>query len=202
MVLVEVAPSDRPPVCRIMDHGKWKYQQKKKHKGRHSHDVQIKEVRIRPKTDPHDKSIKMSRAIKFLKEGDKVQFTMIFRGRERFHAERGLAILRSIAVELEEMAKVERSPSRMDGNKRMTMLLSPLKAPAPPKQPKAARPKPPPAGPKPPPAGPQPAPTGPQPAPATAPQAASPPPPAPPAAALSAEPSAPPPQGSAVRAEG
>jgi translation initiation factor IF-3 len=129
--LVEVAPTERPPVCRIMDYGKWKYQQKKKHKGKQSHEVQIKEVRIRPKTDENDRKIKMNRAHKFLGEGDKVQFTMIFRGRERFHLDRGLAMLKTISTELEQIAKVERFP-KMEG-RRMTMLLAPLKIPSKPK---------------------------------------------------------------------
>ena len=136
MDLVEVAPTERPPVCRIMDYGKWKYtQKKKKQKGKHGHEVQIKEVRIRPKTDPHDKAIKVNRAIRFLGEGNKVQFTMLFRGRERFHVTIGMDILNGIASELEVQAKVERFP-KMEG-RRMTMLLAPNKGgPAKPKPPK------------------------------------------------------------------
>lgn len=136
MDLVEVAPTERPPVCRIMDYGKWKYtQKKKKQKGKHGHEVQIKEVRIRPKTDPHDKAIKVNRAIRFLGEGNKVQFTMLFRGRERFHVTIGMDILNGIASDLEVQAKVERFP-KMEG-RRMTMLLAPNKGgPAKPKPPK------------------------------------------------------------------
>jgi len=83
--LVEVAPNVRPPVCRLMNYGKWKYNQKKNVK-RH-HEQQLKEVRLRPKTDTHDREIKVNRAIRFFKHGDKVQFTMVFRGRERFRRE-------------------------------------------------------------------------------------------------------------------
>ena len=124
MDLVEVAPTARPPVCRIMDYGKWKYAQKKKHKKHH--EQQLKEVRLRPKTDEHDRSIKVNRAISFFKKGDKVQFTIQFRGRERFHREIGLEILEDIAREFgEDKVKVEKRPS-MDG-RQMTMILAPVK---------------------------------------------------------------------------
>ena len=123
--LVEVAPTERPPVCRIMDYGKWKYAQKKKQKHRGGHEIQIKEVRIRPKTDDHDRLIKMNRAIKFLQKGDKVQFTMMFRGRERFHQDIGYRIFQEIKQELVDVAKVEREP-RMEG-RRMTMVVGPAK---------------------------------------------------------------------------
>jgi translation initiation factor IF-3 len=121
--LVEVAPNVRPPVCRIMDYGKWKYLQKKKsHK---SHEQQLKEVRLRPKTDDNDRRIKLKRAIIFFGKGSKVQFTMRFRGRERAHREVGFSILRSIADEFGERVKVERQPS-MDG-RNMVMILAPIK---------------------------------------------------------------------------
>jgi translation initiation factor IF-3 len=121
--LVEVAPTARPPVCRIMDYGKWKYAQKKKSKK--THEQQIKEVRLRPKTDTNDRRIKVSRAIRFFKKGDKVQFTIQFRGRERFHREIGFTILESILAEFGEKVKVERRPS-MDG-RHMVMVLAPVK---------------------------------------------------------------------------
>jgi translation initiation factor IF-3 len=123
MDLVEVAPNVRPPVCRIMDYGKWKYLQKKKTKK--SHEQALKEVRLRPKTDDHDRGIKLRQAEKFLKAGDKVQFTMRFRGRERAHREIAFASLREIADQLGEKVKVERPPS-MDG-RNMIMILSPVK---------------------------------------------------------------------------
>ncbi len=123
MDLVEVAPNVRPPVCRVMDYGKFKYMQKKKTKK--SHEQALKEVRLRPKTDDHDRQIKLKQAEKFLKAGDKVQFTMRFRGRERAHREIAFAALREIIERLGERVKVERPPS-MDG-RNMIMVLSPVK---------------------------------------------------------------------------
>ena len=123
--LVEVAPLERPPVCRIMDYGRFKYDQKKKSKTRTGHEVHIKEVRLRPKTDTNDRLIKMNRALKFLAEGHKVQFTMLFRGRERAHREVGLRLFDAILKELGDKVKVER-PARNEGA-RMIMLLSPVK---------------------------------------------------------------------------
>ncbi|TWT41110.1 Translation initiation factor IF-3 [Phycisphaerae bacterium RAS1] len=121
--LVEVAPTVRPPVCKIMDYGKWKYQQKKNQKKHH--EQQLKEVRLRPKTDDHDRDIKIARAIQFLREGDKVQFTMQFRGRERSHREIGMETFREILTEFGEHVKIERPPS-MEG-KNMVMIVSPGK---------------------------------------------------------------------------
>ena len=131
--LVEVAPQDRPPVCRIMDYGKWKYQQKKRHRGRSTHEVQLKEVRLRPKTDVHDRQVKIEHAREFLEKGHKVQFSMLFRGRERFHQGLGLQALLDIAKDLSELAKVERSP-RMEG-RRLTMLLGSARSARPSPQP-------------------------------------------------------------------
>ena len=128
MDLVEVSPNERPPVCRIMDYGKHKYNQAKKQKQRH-HEQKIKEVRLRPKTDPHDKGIKLKRAQGFLEQGDRVQFTMLFRGRERFHHEVGMAIFNDIIKELEPVAKVDRYPRAL--GRRMTMVLVPAKTPSP-----------------------------------------------------------------------
>jgi len=128
--LVEVAPTERPPVCRIMDYGKWKYQQKQKAKQQHSHEVHLKEIRIRPKTDPHDRGIKVKRARTFLLHNDKVQFTMLFRGRERFHKDVGRRAFDDIVESLADISKIER-PTKMEG-RRMTMVLTPGKAkPAP-----------------------------------------------------------------------
>ena len=120
--LVEVAPLERPPVCRIMDYGKWKYEQKKTQKHRTGHEVQLKEVRIRPKTDSHDRQIKIKRAIDFLEKGDKVQFTMMFRGRERFHREIGYEAFREIVEELSEVGKVERA-AKMEGRRRTRVMV-------------------------------------------------------------------------------
>jgi len=141
--LVEIAPQERPPVCRIMDFGKHKYLQKKKQKQGHAHELTLKEVRLRPKTDDNDRDIKMKRAIRFLGQGHRVQFTMLFRGRERQHRDIAIAQFQEIANGFAETAKMERPP-KFEG-RRMTMLLAPLKkAPKPqqPKQPKPAKPKP------------------------------------------------------------
>lgn len=122
--LVEVAPNERPPVCRIMDYGKWKYAQKKN--VRKHHEQQLKEVRMRPKTDLHDRQIKVKHALDFLRDGDKVQFKMVFRGRERAHREIGFETFNAIISELQEFVKVERPPI-MDGRD-MIMVLAPNKA--------------------------------------------------------------------------
>jgi translation initiation factor IF-3 len=121
--LVEVAPTVRPPVCRIMNYGKWKYLQKKNTKKHH--EQQLKEVRMRPKTDTHDREIKVKQAIKFLAEGDKVQFTMQFRGREQAHREIGYATFRSIIEELGARVKVERTP--LVEGRNMLMIVAPVK---------------------------------------------------------------------------
>ncbi len=124
--LVEVAPNVRPPVCRIMDYGKWKYQQKKKEAKAKSHSKQseLKEVRLRPGTDEHDMNIKMERTREFLEEGHKVQFTMMFRGRQMAHKNIGFDNFRKLADELSDVAKVEVSPRSM--GRRMTMIVAPL----------------------------------------------------------------------------
>jgi translation initiation factor IF-3 len=123
--LVEVAPNERPPVCRIMDYGKFKYEQKKKHSNASKqHQVQIKEVRLRPKTGDHDIDFKVKQAREFLTHKDKVKFTVIFRGRENAHHERGREMLDEIIVQLQDVAKVEKNPS-MEGGKSMTAVLTP-----------------------------------------------------------------------------
>ena len=124
MDLVEIVPNERPPVCRIMDFGKHKYQQSKKQKQRH-HEQKTKEVRIRPKTDEHDRKIKLNRAKRFLEAGDRVQFTMLFRGRERFRQDLGLQQFQEIVQDLQDIAKVDRAARAM--GRRMTMVLAPLK---------------------------------------------------------------------------
>jgi len=124
--LVEVSPTENPPVCRIMDYGKHLYERKKKMKqASQSHTVTLKEIRLRPKTDSHDRSIKLKHAREFLAEGNKVQFTMLFRGRERYHREIANEVFGEITRDLGESAKIERPPA-MDG-KRMTMIVSPQK---------------------------------------------------------------------------
>ena len=123
--LVEVSPNEKPPVCRIMDYGKSKYDQRKKQKQHKSHDQVLKEVRLRPKTDDNDRLIKMNRAKSFLESGYKVQFTMLFRGRERAHQNLALDKFNEIVDSFGETVKVERA-ARMDG-RRMTMVLAPVK---------------------------------------------------------------------------
>lgn len=123
MDLVEVSPNERPPVCRIMDYGKFKYNLKKKSKKQH--EQQLKELRMRPKTDEHDKNIRINQAMRFLSKGDKVQFKMMFRGRERAHQSIGFETFRSIIAHFGELVKVERHPT-MDGRD-LLMVLSPNK---------------------------------------------------------------------------
>ena len=124
---MEVAPTSDPPVCRIMDYGKWQYQQKRKireaHKKSQHHSTTLKEIRLRPETDKHDLDIKLNHAREFLEKGHRVQFTMFFRGRQMLHQDRGYEILNHIIESMEDLAKVER-PSRM-AHRRMTLLLVP-----------------------------------------------------------------------------
>ncbi len=124
--LVEVAPQSDPPVCRIMDYGKYKYDLKKKqHNAKsHRHEVEMKEVRIKtPKIGRHDLEIKINRAREFLHRGDRVQFTLRFRGREMAHQYLGREILNSIKAALEDVAKVERD-FRMEGRRLIMVLAS------------------------------------------------------------------------------
>ncbi|MHC4722135.1 MAG: translation initiation factor IF-3 [Planctomycetota bacterium] len=125
--LVEVAPTSDPPVCRIMDYGKWLYQQKRKvreaHKKHQYHSTTLKEIRLRPETDRHDLDIKLRHAREFLEKGHKVQFTIFFRGRQMLHRDKGYVILDEITEMLQDLAKVER-PGAMSG-KRMTLLIVP-----------------------------------------------------------------------------
>ena len=108
--LVEVAPNERPPVCRIMDYGKFKYQQKKRqHKG-HAHQVKLKEIRVRPKTGDHDIQVKVGKAREFLTHKDKVIVTVVFRGRELAHVEEGRRVIDDILLQLEDICKVESPP--------------------------------------------------------------------------------------------
>ncbi len=120
MDLVEVAPDARPPVCKVMDYGKFKYEQKKK--THHTHKTKLKEVRLRPHTDDHDYNVKLERAKRFLEKGDKVQLVLMFRGRQMVHKDLGRKLLERMVVDLQEVAKVERPP-KQEG-RRMTMLLA------------------------------------------------------------------------------
>lgn len=123
--LVEVAPNERPPVCRIMDFGKFKYEQKKKlSKNTKQHQVQVKEIRLRPKIGDHDIEFKMKRARRFLKERDKVKLNVMFRGRENAHHDRGREMLLQIIDDLEDISKVEKPPG-MEGGRNMTAIVAP-----------------------------------------------------------------------------
>ena len=122
--LVEVAPDARPPVVRMMDYGKYKYEQKKKEQAskRKQHHVQVKEVRVRPKIAEHDIQVKVRKARKFLEDGDKVQINCLFRGREMAHKEVAHQVLKHVFACLEDIAKIERHP-HLEG-RRMVMLVT------------------------------------------------------------------------------
>lgn len=121
--LVEVAPNERPPVCRIMDYGKFKYQQRKRQQKGHAHQMKIKEIRVRPKTGEHDIAVKVNKAREFLSHKDKVIVTVVFRGREMAHVEEGRRVLDGVLAQLEDLAKLE-APPQYHG-RRMTCTLTP-----------------------------------------------------------------------------
>ena len=125
MDLVEVADKERPPVCKIMDYGKFKYAQSKKSHQK-THQQKLKEIRVRPKTGEHDVLTKINQARKFLEHHDKVLVNVLFRGREMQHIEEGQRIIQGILEQLADVSKVEKAPS-MEG-KRMTALLAPKAA--------------------------------------------------------------------------
>ncbi len=110
--LVEVAPQANPPVCRIMDYGKYKYQQSKKQQEarRRQTTIQVKEVKVRPKIEEHDMNFKLKNIRRFLADRDKVKVTMIFRGREMAHQDRGYMILKQMAESLADVGTVEQEP--------------------------------------------------------------------------------------------
>lgn len=123
--LVEVSPNERPPVCRIMDFGKFKYEQKKKHANNaKTHQTQLKEIRLRPKTGEHDIEFKVKQARMFLEHKDKVKVNVQFKGRENAHHERGREVLDHFVAGLEDIAKIEQS-AKMDGAKNMSVVLAP-----------------------------------------------------------------------------
>jgi len=122
--LVEVAADQRPPVCRIMDFGKFKYEQKRKQaKSAKTHQVHLKEIRLRPKTGEHDVEFKVKQARGFLTDRDKVKVTVMFKGREMAHVDRGREMIQEVIASLEDIAKVEKPPS-MEG-RNMTAVLIP-----------------------------------------------------------------------------
>ena len=123
--LVEVAPNSRPPVCKILDFGKYKYQaQKKANEARKKQKtVDVKEIKMRPNIDTHDYDVKMRNILRFFEDGDKVKVTLRFRGREMAHQELGLLLLQKVRAETEEIAKVETEP-KLEG-RQITMVLAP-----------------------------------------------------------------------------
>jgi len=122
--LVEVAPQAKPPVCRIMDYGKYLYEQAKKEKlnKKKQHKISVKEIRMRPKTDDHDLEYKLKHARSFLEDKNKVKFTVLFRGREMAYKEFGERLLEKVQDELSDVGKVE-SESKMEG-RTMTMVIT------------------------------------------------------------------------------
>ncbi len=126
--LVEVAPTARPPVCRIMDFGKYQYQQSKKAQEakKHQKTIHVKEVKFRPKIDEHDYEFKKNHVLRFLKGENKVKATVMFRGREVTHPDIGVEILRRLQGEVADLAEVEREP-KLEGYN-MTMILTPKRS--------------------------------------------------------------------------
>ena len=151
--LIEVAPNGNPPTCKIMDYGKYKYEQKKKaHESRKNQtQVSIKELQLRPRTDQHDLEVKLRHARRFLEEGDKVRFNLRFRGREMAHQKQGYELLSKVTEALLDLSLIE-APPKMEGRQLFTILapdpikikdkkkaLAKAKASAtPPREPKAA----------------------------------------------------------------
>ena len=120
--LVEVAPDARPPVCKILDYGKYRYQQAKKHGSKHK-TYTVKEIKVRPRISEHDYLFKMKNTLKFIEHGDKVKVSMQFRGREIVHRNLGKKVFDRITAEFSEVANVEQNV-KMEGN-RMIMILAP-----------------------------------------------------------------------------
>jgi len=126
--LVEVAPTAKPPVCRIMDYGKFRYEQSKRDRKsrQNQHVVSIKEVKLRPRIDDHDYEFKLNNAKRFLGEKDKVKFTIQFRGREMAHREFGMRLVQRVLKDLEDIAVVENPPRNED--RFITMVVAPKKS--------------------------------------------------------------------------
>jgi translation initiation factor IF-3 len=125
--LVEVAPNSSPPVCRVMDYGKFRYQQSKKLQvaRKHQATIQLKEIRLRPKTEEHDLQVKLRHIKRFLEENNKVKVTMMFRGREIAYTEMGRRIMEGILGELEENGVIDQHP-KLEG-RNMVMIVAPKK---------------------------------------------------------------------------
>jgi translation initiation factor IF-3 len=124
--LVEVAPDARPPVCRLMDYGKFKYEEARRAREakKKQHTMQVKEVKYRPGIEDHDYEFKTRHVRRFLEDGDKVKVTMMFRGRQLSHPELGLEVLERVLVDVEDVGKIESQPTRE--GRTMTMVLAPL----------------------------------------------------------------------------
>jgi translation initiation factor IF-3 len=125
--LVEVAPNARPPVCKLMDYGKHKYElaRKLREARKKQHNIHVKEVKLRPRIETHDLEFKMRHARRFFEEGDKVKFTLMFRGREVTHPELGIRLLEQVKGELGDVAAVETAIARE--GRTMTMVMAPLR---------------------------------------------------------------------------
>jgi translation initiation factor IF-3 len=125
--LVEVAPQARPPVCRVMDYSKYRYEQEQKAKlaRKHQSTITIKEIKLRPKIDPHDYATKKGHVVRFLKNRDKVKVTIMFRGREMTHPERGRQLLLQLAEDVKDLATIESQP--LQDGRNMVMMLAPHK---------------------------------------------------------------------------
>jgi len=125
--LVLMSPNAKPPVCKIIDYGKYKYEQSKKanEAKKKQHVIQIKEVKVRASTDQHDLEVKLKRVVKFLEQGNKVKLSVRFRGREMAYTERGADQLKHIAEEVKELGKPDKMP-KLEG-RQMIMILNPLK---------------------------------------------------------------------------
>ncbi|MDC3121325.1 translation initiation factor IF-3 [bacterium] len=123
--LVEISPNASPPVCKIMDYGKYKYEQQKRESEARKNQkiIEVKEIKFRPGTDTHDYEVKMRSVTKFLEKGDKVKITMRFRGREMAHQELGRELLERVAADIEDYGKIENIP-KMEG-RQMTMMIGP-----------------------------------------------------------------------------
>lgn len=123
--LVEIAPTAKPPVCRIMDFGKYKYEQQKRERETRKKQriISVKEVKLRPNIEDHDFDVKLKNALRFLEDGDKVKITIMFRGRELSHPELGRVLLDRMAECIRELAIIEREP-KLEG-KNMIMIASP-----------------------------------------------------------------------------
>jgi translation initiation factor IF-3 len=127
--LVEIAADAKPPVCRVLDYSKYKYEQEQRRKAarKHQQQVTVREMKLRPKIATHDYETKKGHILRFLKQGQKVKVTIMFRGREQAHPERGETLLRKVADEIAEFGTVEQQPNQEGRN--MTMVVAPVRAP-------------------------------------------------------------------------